>query len=106
MSTQSGSSRMHRKHMQQYIVGYILSLVLTAIAFVLALASHMPIAPLIVILVILAGFQIFVQLYFFMHITEGDGLPYHSAALILGLIFTFAIALLSIWIMGFHSQVS
>lgn len=89
-----------------YVVGYFLSLVLTAISFVLALTHAMNLAPLMVVMTILAGFQIVVQLFFFMHVTEGDGPPYHSLALILGLVFTFAIALMSIWIMGFNSQVS
>lgn len=97
----------HSKHSPRlYIVGYACSLVLTAIAFALALTHSMSLGPLLVVLMILAAFQIVVQLYFFMHVTESDGPPFHSAALILGLIFTFAIALMSVWIMGFHSQVS
>ncbi|WP_051663366.1 cytochrome o ubiquinol oxidase subunit IV [Alicyclobacillus macrosporangiidus] len=88
-----------------YIVGYIASLVLTAIAFWLALGHHMVGGPLALTLLILGGLQIVVQLFFFMHVTEGDGPPWHSVGLVLGLIFTFAIALMSIWIMSFHYQV-
>ncbi|MCL6517214.1 cytochrome C oxidase subunit IV family protein [Alicyclobacillus sp.] len=88
-----------------YIVGYIASLVLTAIAFWLALGHHMAGGPLALTLLILGALQIVVQLFFFMHVTEGDGPPFHSMALVLGLIFTFAIALMSIWIMSFHYQV-
>ena len=104
MSLQTGklNSSAHKKHSSgKYIVGYFLSLVLTAIAFALALTHSMRVGHLLVVLVILAGFQIVVQLQFFMHVTEGDGPPFHSAALLLGLIFTFAIALMSVWIMGF-----
>ncbi|WDL98294.1 cytochrome o ubiquinol oxidase subunit IV [Alicyclobacillus sp. ALC3] len=85
----------------KYIVGYLSSLVLTAIAFLLALTHSMRVGPLVVVLTVLAGMQIVVQLFFFMHVTEGDGPPWHSVFLLLGLIFTFAIALMSIWIMGF-----
>ncbi|MCL6625081.1 cytochrome o ubiquinol oxidase subunit IV [Alicyclobacillus shizuokensis] len=87
-----------------YIVGYVLSLVLTAISFVLALTHAMSLGPTMWILMILAGLQILVQLFFFMHVTEGDGPPYHSVTLLIGLIFTFAICLMSIWIMTFHYQ--
>lgn len=97
----------HTKHSPTpYIVGYILSLVLTAIAFGLALTHSMTMGPLMWVLMLLAAMQIVVQLFFFMHITEGDGPPYHSIALLLGLFFTFAVALMSIWIMGFSSQVA
>lgn len=85
----------------KYIVGYFASLLLTAGAFGLALTRAMHLGPLLMVLMTLAGMQIIVQLYFFMHVTEGDGPPFHSAALLLGLIFTFAIALMSVWIMGF-----
>lgn len=97
----------HAKHSaKQYIVGYILSLVLTAIAFVLALGHGMSFKPLIIILMILAAFQILVQLFFFMHINESDGPPYHAIGLGLALLFAFAFAFMSIWIMsfGYHPQ--
>ncbi|MDQ0191050.1 cytochrome C oxidase subunit IV family protein [Alicyclobacillus cycloheptanicus] len=104
MAAQNGVTRSpgHQKHKAtQYIIGYLSSLILTAIAFTLALTHSMRVGPLVVLLTILAGLQVVVQLYFFMHITEGDGPPYHAVFLVLGLLFTFAIALMSIWIMGF-----
>jgi cytochrome o ubiquinol oxidase operon protein cyoD len=100
----------HKKHSARlYIIGYLCSLVLTAAAFALALTRTVNLGPLLVVLIVLAALQIGVQLFFFMHVTEGDGPPFHSAALLLGLIFTFAIALMSVWIMGFpalQAQVS
>ncbi|GEO24914.1 hypothetical protein AAC03nite_06990 [Alicyclobacillus acidoterrestris] len=106
MSTvQTGGT--HKSHSPKiYILGYLLSLVLTAISFVLALTHSMHVGPLIVLLTILGALQIFVQLFFFMHITEGDGPPFHSVLLLLGLIFTFAVALMSVWIMAFGTNVS
>src|SRR5579875_3085591 len=104
MTAQSGVTTPvgHKKHSAtKYVIGYLASLILTAIAFGLALTHSMHVGPLIIVLTILAGLQIVVQLYFFMHVTEGDGPPFHSVFLILGLLFTFAIALMSIWIMGF-----
>ncbi len=109
MTTQTNHTgeAVHVKHSaKQYIIGYILSLVLTAIAFVLALGHAMSFKPLIIILMILAAFQILVQLFFFMHINESDGPPYHAIGLGLALLFAFAFALMSIWIMsfGYHAQ--
>ncbi|MFD1677490.1 cytochrome o ubiquinol oxidase subunit IV [Alicyclobacillus fodiniaquatilis] len=89
-----------------YIIGYLASLILSAISFLLALNTGMHVGLLVVILTVLAGLQIVVQLFFFMHITESDGPPYHAVLLVLGLIFTFAIALMSVWIMAFGTNVS
>lgn len=104
MTTQSENTQItpHNKHgAGKYVVGYLSSIALTAIAFGIALTRAMHSGPLLLVLIMLAGLQIIVQLFFFMHVTEGDGPPYHSVALILGLFFTFAIALMSVWIMGF-----
>lgn len=109
MTTQSGvaHTKGHTKHSPtKYIVGYLSSLILTAIAFITALTHSMHVGTLVVLLTVLAGMQIIVQLYFFMHVTEGDGPPFHSVFLLLGLIFTFAIALMSVWIMGFPAFMS
>lgn len=91
---------------KQTIIGYAASLVLTAIAFVLTLTHSMRFNSLLIVLMLLGGLQIIVQLFFFMHITERKGPPYHAIGLATALIFTFAIALMSIWIMNFgmHPQ--
>lgn len=68
MATQSsvpGQSGHHKHSATKYIIGYLASLVLTAIAFTLALTHLMRVGPLVVLLTILAGLQIIVQLYFF-----------------------------------------
>lgn len=88
-----------------YIIGYVLSLVLTVVAFVLALNTGMSHVPLFIALLVLATLQIFVQLFFFMHVTESDGPSYHVMALVLGAFFTITIVAASIWIMTFNSQV-
>ncbi len=115
MSAETDSTRGSTGHSTKrvwpvkYIIGYLASLALTAISFTLALTHSMHPKPLIVVLTLFAGLQIIVQLFFFMHVTEGDGPPYHSVFLALGLLFTFAIAIMSVWIMGFpafSSQVS
>lgn len=112
MSSQTSemSNEQHRakkKHgAAPYVFGYLSSLVLTAIAFILALVLHVTIGRLLIVITLLAALQIFVQLYFFMHVTESDGPLYHTAFLVLGLIFTFAIALMSVWVMGFSGAMT
>jgi len=96
----------HPGGLAKYIIGYGLSLIFTAIAFWLALSHAMSIRPLIILLFVLAALQIGVQLFFFMHVTEGDGPPYHALLLLLGMIFTFAVAMMSMWIMAFGTNVS
>jgi cytochrome o ubiquinol oxidase operon protein cyoD len=99
-------NRPEKHSAKKYVIGYLLSLILTAIAFELALTRALKIEPLMMILMTLAGLQIVVQLYFFMHVTEGDKPRFHVMFLILGIFFTFATASLSVWIMTFNSQVS
>ncbi|MBF8379122.1 cytochrome C oxidase subunit IV family protein [Alicyclobacillus mali] len=90
---------------RQYVTGYVLSLVLTAIAFMLVAFHVLPVPLLLVLLMALAALQVLVQLFLFMHVTEGDGSRVKGLAIGLGLFFTLAIALGSIWIMTFNSQV-
>ncbi|SIS55169.1 cytochrome o ubiquinol oxidase operon protein cyoD [Alicyclobacillus vulcanalis] len=89
----------------QYFTGYVLSLVLTAIAFALVAFHALPAPVLLVLLMVLAAIQVLVQLFLFMHVTEGDGSRVKGLAIGLGLFFTLAIALGSVWIMSFNSQV-
>lgn len=97
----------HDEHSaKSYIIGYIISLVLTAIPVILTLSHAFSKIPLIVIGIIMAVLQIFVQLFFFMHIREGEGPKYHVMTLILGAVIVFAIVGASVWIMSFNSQVS
>lgn len=89
-----------------YIVGFILSIVLTIAALFLTLNNVMSVGALIVTILVLACLQIVVQLFFFMHINEGEGPAYHVVALSFALLFTIAIVGGSIWIMAFNSQVA
>lgn len=97
----------HNNHTspKMYIIGYLLSIVLTVGALWLTLSHGMTLGPLVFTIIALAGLQIVVQLFFFMHVTEGEGPHYHLMALIIGLIFTAVIIGGSIWIMEFNSQV-
>jgi cytochrome o ubiquinol oxidase operon protein cyoD len=95
----------HHESPKMYIIGYILSLVLTVAAFWLVLAHVMSTTPLVITILALATLQIFVQLFFFMHVTEGEGPNYHGMALLLGAVFVITVVFGSLWIMSFNAQV-
>jgi cytochrome o ubiquinol oxidase subunit IV len=97
----------HENHgsLQAYITGFVLSIVLTIIPLVLVLNHMLSKTGLVVTILIAAILQFALQLFFFMHIRDGEGPKYNVMALILGIVFTFTIIAGSIWIMSFNSMV-
>ena len=88
-----------------YVIGFILSIVLTIIPLVLVLNNMMNKVALVATILFMAILQFLVQLFFFMHIREGEKPQYNVMALILGIVFVITIVAGSIWIMSFNSQV-
>jgi cytochrome o ubiquinol oxidase subunit IV len=88
-----------------YVTGFIFSIVLTIIPLVLVLNHMLAKTALLVSILIAAVLQFVIQLFFFMHIRDGEGPRYNVAALILGLVFVLTIIVGSIWIMSFNSTV-
>lgn len=84
-----------------HVIGYGLSVILTLLALLSVLGHWMAGGTLITIIMLLATIQIGIQLFFFMHFTEGHGPRYHIYALSLALFFTIAFVAGSIWIMTF-----
>ena len=91
----------HGRFPWSHVIGYILSLILTILALVMVVNHFARAGALLFVIVVLAIIQIFVQLFFFMHITEKHGPAYHVITLSIGLFFTFAIVAGSLWIMTF-----
>lgn len=89
-----------------YIVGFVLSIILTIIPLVLVLNHVMNDVPLVVISLLAGVLQFLVQLFFFMHIREGEKPAYHTIALAFGVIMVITLIAGSAWIMSFGSQVS
>ncbi|MBX6352387.1 MAG: cytochrome C oxidase subunit IV family protein [Thermoflavifilum sp.] len=93
--------------LKKYVLGYVASLVLTVIALWLVLTHGFSRQPLTLMILLLAALQVIVQLFLFMHVTEGDdGPPFHSVAVTMGFLFTLIFVLGSVWVMSFHSAVS
>ena len=92
----------------QYVIGFVLSLILTTVPLWLVVNHVIPLGPLTWAILGFAVLQIFVQLFMFMHFTHtgGSGPAYQTITLTVGFFFTFVFIGASIWIMSFGSQVS
>ncbi|MDP4086952.1 MAG: cytochrome C oxidase subunit IV family protein [Bacillota bacterium] len=97
----------HENHgsIKAYITGFMFSIVLTVIPLVLVLNHLLAKTALEVSILLAAVLQFVIQLFFFMHIKDGEGPRYNVMALILGIVFVVTIAAGTIWIMTFNSQV-
>jgi cytochrome o ubiquinol oxidase operon protein cyoD len=105
--TQHENHETHENHgtIGQYVTGFIISIILTIIPLVLVLKHMMQGTALLVTIMIMALLQFLVQLFFFMHVREGERPRYNVMALVLGIIFVFTIVAGSVWIMSFNAQV-
>lgn len=99
------SSHEHVNSSKAYVMGFIFSIALTIIPLVLVLQHMISKTASVVVILLTATLQFLVQLYFFMHIRDGEKPRYNVMALILGFVFVFTIILGSMWIMTFNSQV-
>lgn len=99
------SNHEHTGSIKAYITGFIFSIVLTIIPLVLVLEHLLAKTALVVSILLAAVLQFVLQLFFFMHIRDGEGPRYNVMALILGVVFVVTIVAGAIWIMSFNSQV-
>ncbi|WP_176344199.1 cytochrome o ubiquinol oxidase subunit IV [Priestia aryabhattai] len=91
--------------LKAYTTGFIFSIILTVIPLLLVLNQVLAKNILLASILGMAVLQFFVQLFFFMHIKDGEKPRYNVMALILGIVFVITIVAGSIWIMTFNSQV-
>lgn len=85
---------------RSYSLGFIVSIILTAAAFLLVEHHTLPRTTLIVTIVGLAVIQLVIQLIFFLHIGSGSDVRWKIATFFLALIIIFIIVGGSIWIMN------
>ncbi|USG64556.1 cytochrome o ubiquinol oxidase subunit IV [Brevibacillus ruminantium] len=103
--TQHENHGEHHGSLKAYVIGFILSIILTIIPLVLVMNHILTGTALVFTIMAMAVAQLLVQLFFFMHIREGDKPRYNVQALILGVVIVFTIVAGSMWIMTFNSQV-
>lgn len=94
----------HHNHgsLKSYVIGFILSIVLTIIPLVLVMNNMLDKTTTVIWILVMAVLQFIVQLFFFMHVREGEKPRYNVQTLVLGLVIVFTIIAGSIWIMMFN----
>lgn len=89
----------HRASFATYRVGFILSLVLTFVAFWLVMGTNLSGHTLIGTLMILAVAQLYVQLHFFIHLGQETKPRWNLLAFLFMLLVVLIIVVGSLWIM-------
>lgn len=89
--------------LKSYIIGFVLSIVLTIIPLVAVLNDWFNRSTTIVIILVTAVLQFLVQLIFFMHIREENKPRYNLISLIFAVLILLTIVIGSIWIMTYNS---
>jgi cytochrome o ubiquinol oxidase operon protein cyoD len=95
----------HTGSLKAYVTGFILSIILTIIPLFLVLNHMLGKTGLTISILLAAVLQFIIQLFFFMHIRDGEGPRYNVAALTLGIVFVLTIVIGAIWIMEFNEVV-
>ncbi|MCY9662070.1 cytochrome o ubiquinol oxidase subunit IV [Paenibacillus chondroitinus] len=88
--------------LKSYIIGFALSIILTIIPLVVVMNHMMGKTGTLVLILIMAILQFAVQLFFFMHVKEGENARWNIMTLIFGLIILVTIVGGSIWIMTYN----
>lgn len=103
-SGHGGEAAEHEAHgsLKSYVIGFVLSLVLTAIPLLVVLNGGLRGTPAYVVLLGSAVLQFIVQLVFFMHLREEKKPRYNLMALILGIVILVTIVGGSMWIMTYN----
>ncbi|SEM55011.1 cytochrome o ubiquinol oxidase subunit IV [Paenibacillus sp. OV219] len=94
----------HHGSLGEYVIGFLLSIILTVIPILAVVDNWMGRTATIILLLATAVLQFAVQLLFFMHLREEKGPRYNLVTLILGLIIVIVVIYGSIWIMDHNKM--
>ncbi len=102
-----GSHEEHDSHeahgsLKSYVIGFVMSLILTAIPLIVVLNDMLEGKAATILLLGSAVLQFIVQLVYFMHLKEEGKPRYNLMVLILGLFIVLTIVAGSIWIMMYN----
>jgi cytochrome o ubiquinol oxidase operon protein cyoD len=84
---------------KSYVIGFILSVILTAIPFGLTMTHMMPASTLVPVVVAIAVVQILVHLYFFLHMNTSSSQVWNNAAFIFTVLIVGILVIGSLWVM-------
>jgi cytochrome o ubiquinol oxidase operon protein cyoD len=82
-----------------YIVGFVLSVVSTLLAYLLVVNHVWPMSMLIIIIAVLAVVQLVVQLIFFLHLGDEKGPRWKLVTIVFAIIVVGILVVGSLWIM-------
>lgn len=88
--------------MKSYVIGFSLSILLTIIPLVVVMNDMMNRTGTLILILLMAVLQFVVQLFFFMHVREGENARWNIMTLIFGLIILITIVGGSMWIMTYN----
>lgn len=84
---------------KSYLIGFVLSVVLTALPFGLTMAHVLPVSSLVPVLILAAVVQIVVHLYFFLHMNTSSGQVWNNAAFVFTVLIVGILIVGSLWVM-------
>jgi cytochrome o ubiquinol oxidase operon protein cyoD len=102
--SKTGSHDAHTSHgsLKSYVIGFVLSILLTIIPLIAVMNHMLSKTGTLVLILAMAVLQFGVQLFFFMHVKEGENARWNIMALMFGLIVLLTIVAGSIWIMTYN----
>lgn len=83
-----------------YVIGYIVSVILTLVSFTLVAQGALPVVAIVGLIVGLAVIQLVIQLVFFLHIGSGHGARWKVATFFFAVLTAGILVGGSIWIMN------
>ncbi|CAH1196181.1 Cytochrome bo(3) ubiquinol oxidase subunit 4 [Paenibacillus allorhizoplanae] len=103
--TESHNNHGSHGSLKSYIIGFALSIILTIIPLVVVMNHMLGKTGTLVLILVMAVLQFGVQLFFFMHVKEGENARWNIMALLFGLVILVTIVAGSIWIMTYNTVV-
>jgi cytochrome o ubiquinol oxidase operon protein cyoD len=89
----------HNYSTKSYTLGFVLSIIFTLIPFYVIKVGGLSNTLIIICIFLSAIIQLFIQLFFFMHLGEEKGPKYNNGSLLFTILTTLIFVLGTIWIM-------
>ncbi len=84
---------------KSYTIGFILSVILTAIPFALTMMHMLPVGTLVPVIVAIGVVQILVHLFFFLHMNTSSSQMWNNAAFVFTVLIVGILVIGSLWVM-------
>ncbi|GAA0535568.1 cytochrome o ubiquinol oxidase operon protein cyoD [Rhizomicrobium palustre] len=94
-----GSDHAGHGTVTSYVIGFVLSVILTAIPFALVMNHMLPAQTAILAVVAIGVVQILVHLFFFLHMNTSSGQVWNNTAFIFTVVVVGILVVGSLWIM-------